>query len=312
MDAAKVAPGINPFALLREGLRLSIRTWQLWVLAMLLYLVMIPALALAGGLGILSFDWLMPSSSAGLSTLPSGIMDLPQWAGILMIAAGFILLVITSVLTWAVQAAMLRAAGAAADGRPAALSESLSLGKQRWISLLKLAFTFGLIIQALGILPAFLALLLRNNTDWAAVGLPLAQTFLSPFNALLGVLVFLMMMSIALEDKRPRPAIRRVAALFRSSWWGFLLAYVFQGVLALGVAFLFGSVLSVVVFVFFLGVASQSAVPMLIAGSICLIAGPVGLALLTFVLVFSTVYFTLTYRAAAARAAGEPPYNPGG
>lgn len=310
MGSASPSPAMNPLALLRESLRLSIGTWRLWVLVLLLYLVMIPALALAGGLGVLSFYWLMPDYG-GAASLPIPQISFSLGSGILLILIGFVLLVLTSVLSWAVQAAMIRAAGAAADGRRQPLRESLSLGRQRWISLLKLAFTFGLIIQALGVLPALLTFLLRDNSGWAAFGLPLVQTFLSPFNIVLGVLVFLLMMSIALEDMRPRPAFRRVAALFRSGWWGFLLAYVFQAVLALAVAFLFALVLVVVAFVFGLGILSQSTVSMLIGGAICLFSGPAGLALLTFVLVFSTVYFTLTYRAAAGQA-DAPPSNPGG
>jgi hypothetical protein len=307
MGAANTAPAMNPFALLRESLRLSIGTWRLWALALLLYLVMVPALALAGGLGILSFYWLMPSG--GIPSLPGVRLDLPGGAAILILVGGFLLLVLTSVLTWAVQAAMIRAAGAAADGRRESVVGSLSLGKRRWVSLLKLAFTFGLIIQGLGVLPALLAFLLRDNADWAAAGLPLVQTFLSPINIVLGVLVFLLMMSVALEDMQPRPAMRRVAALFRSGWWGFLLAYILQAALALAVAFLFALVLAVVAIVFGLGIVSQSTVSMLIGGAICLFSGPVGLALLTFILVFSTVYFTLTYRAAAGQADGS---NPGG
>jgi hypothetical protein len=305
------APLLNPFAILSRSLRLSIRTWQLWVLALLLYLVMIPALVLAGGLGVLSFYWLMPSAGDGLAGAPLAAVELPLWEGIAFIVVGFLLLVLASVLSWAVQAAMIRAAGFAADGRAASLRESLALGRQRWVSLVKLAFSFGLIIQALGVLPALLALLLRENTGWVSFGLPLVETFLSPFNIVLGVLVFLVMMSIALEDMRPRLAIRRVAALFRAGWWGFLLAYVIQAGLALAIAFVFAFILLIVVVIFGLGILGQSAVPTLIAGAICLLATPVGLALLTFVLVFSTVYFTLTYRAAAAQTAGTAP-NPGG
>ncbi len=296
---------MNPYAILRDSFRITYRTGALWALAFLLYLVMIPALVFAGGLGAVTSYLMLPAQENLLTDFKFPFQNLSTLEWVLFFAVSLCLLIVTSFLAWGVQAAMIRGADAAADGKPVSVMGSLRLGRQRWGSLLKLAFTFGLVIQALGILPALLALILRENTAWGSAVIPLLQTILSPFNTILGILVFLLMMSVALEDVRPKMAFRRIWTLIRSGWWGFLIAYMLQVFLALAIAFLFAFILAVVVFIVLLAWTSQSTVEAVIAGAICLLSTPVGLALLTFVLVFSTVYFTLTYRAAAFAAAGE-------
>jgi hypothetical protein len=297
---------MNPYVLLRESFRITVRTGTLWVLAFLLYLVMIPALILAGGMSALTSLLVFPAEEnlPVRFSLPIPQMSAAEW--VLFFAVSFILLIVTSFLSWVVQAAMIRGADAAADGRPVSAVDALRLGRGRWGSLLRLAFTFGLAIQALGILPALIALILRRDAAWESAVVPLVQTFLSPFNTVLGVLVFLLMMSIALEDVRPRAAFTRLWTLIRSGWWGFLLAYILQAILALAVAFVFAGILAVVVFILLMAYVSRSAVEAALAGAICLFSAPVGLAALTFILVFSTAYFTLTYRTAAGATDGTP------
>jgi hypothetical protein len=296
---------MNPYVLLRDSFRITYRTGALWALAFLLYLVMIPALVLAGGLGAVTSYLMLPGRENLLIGFQFPFQNLSMLEWVLFFAVSLFLLVVSSFLAWGVQAAMIRGADAAADGKPVSVKDSLRLGRQRWGSLLKLAFTFGLVIQALGILPALLALILRENTVWGTAVVPLLQTILSPFNTILGILVFLLMMSVALEDVRPKMAFRRIWGLVRSGWWGFLIAYILQVFLALAMAFVSAFILAVVVFLLLLAWSSQSAVEAVMAGAICVLSSPVGLALLTFVLVFSTVYFTLTYRAAADAAAGK-------
>jgi hypothetical protein len=295
---------MNPFILLRDSFRITVRTGALWVLVFLLYLVMIPALVLAGGMGALTSLLAFPARDGLPVRIPLPIQNLSAAGWVMFFAVSLFLLIVTSFLSWAVQAAMIRGADAAADGKPVSVAGALRLGKGRWGSLLKLAFTFGLAIQALGVLPALLALILRENTAWGSAVVPLMQTILSPFNTVLGIVVFLLMMSVALEDVRPKAAFRRIWALIRSGWRGFLLAYALQVILALAIAFIFAAVLAVVVFILLLAYTSQSTVEAVMAGAICLFSAPVGLAALTFILVFSTVYFTLTYRAAAGAAGG--------
>ena len=302
---------MNPFTILRDSFRITFRARAPWILALLLYLVMIPALVLAGGMGAAASYVMLPTRTNPFSAINLPLPDFSTLEWVLFLAASLILLTVSSLLSWAMQAAMIRAADAAADGKPVSVRESLRLGKGRWWSLLKLALTFGLVIQAMGILPALLAIILRENTAWGSTIMPLVQTFLSPVNLILGILVFLLMMSIALEDSRPRTAFRRVGELVRSGWWGFLLAYIVQAILALVVAFIFAFILAVVAILFTAAWLSNSSAGTGIAVAICVLASPIGLALLTFVMVFSTVYFTLTYRAAAAEASNRPPHLPG-
>ena len=300
---------MNPFKILRESIRITFRAWAPWILAFLLCLVMIPALILAGGIGAAASYGILPEQDNPLNALNPPWADFSglEWA--LFLFLSLILLTVFSLLSWAIQAAMIRAADAAAEGKTVSVRSALRLGRDRWMSLLKLAFTFGLVIQAMGILPALLAIILRENTAWGSAVMPLVQTFLSPINLVLGVLVFLLMMSVALEDSRPRTALRRVGELVRSGWWGFLLAYILQAILALTIALIFAFILAVALILFTASWLSNSAGGTVLAVAICILASPIGMALLTFVLVFSTAYFTLTYRAASAEAAGRIP-NP--
>jgi hypothetical protein len=293
---------MNPFTLLRDGFRITFRARPLWVLALLLCVALTPALLLAGGLGAVLSYGMMPARADMPVTFDLPFRNFSTLEWLLFLGVTLCLLTITSLLSWAVQAAMIRAADAAAEGKPISVLGALHLGRRRWGSLLKLALTFGLVIQALGILPALLSVFLRENTAWGSAVVPLVQTFLSPFNLILGILVFLLMMSIALEDVRPKAAFRRIGTLVRSGWWGFLIAYALQGALALAAAFIFAFLLTIVGFLILAAWWTGSPAGTVLAVAICILASPVGLALLTFILVFSTVFFTLTYRTAAAGA----------
>jgi hypothetical protein len=302
---------MNPFQILRDSIRITFRAWAPWILAFLLYLVMVPALILAGGMGAVASYGILPARENPLNALNLPLPDFSTLDWVLFLATSLMLLTISSLLSWAIQAAMIRAADSAADGKPISVVAALRLGKDRWMSLLKLAFTFGLVIQAMGILPALLSVVLRENTAWGSAVLPLVQTFLSPINLILGVLVFLLMMSVALEGSRPKTAFRRVGELVRSGWWGFLLAYILQAILALAIAFIFAFILTVALILFIAAGLSHSTTGTVLGVAICVLASPVGLALLTFIMVFSTVYFTLTYRSAAAEAARRNANPPG-
>jgi hypothetical protein len=249
---------------------------------------------------------LLPGKGTSPISVDFPILDFSggQWAVFLLVT--LLALTASSLLAWAVQSAMIRAADAAADGKPISSLDALRLGRRRWESLLKLAVTFGVVIQALGILPALIALFLQKNTAWGAAAAPLMQTFLAPLNLVLGILVFLLMMSIALEEARPRAALRRIADLVRSAWWGFLLAYIVQAILALAIALVFAFLLALTGFLFLTPLWIDSPVGAEIGAAICLLASPVGLILIAFTLVFSTVYFTLTYRAARGDEIGMP------
>ena len=302
---------LNPFAVIRESIRITLRSGTLWAVTFLLYPVMIPAFVLSAGIGavtsytifsgmgIPSLEFLRP-----LENLPAG-----AWAALLL--AALILLMLFSLMSWGIQVAMIRMADAAADGKRLSVVDSLRLGRQRWISLTKLALTLGLLLQAAGVVPPVLVLLAGKNSSLGITLVQASQTFLTPFSAILGILVFLLTMSVALEDTRPRMAIARVWTLVRTSWLGFFLAYLLQALLALAVAFIFAAVLAVVVLILMFGAMTDSGVETVLAAAICLIASPAGLGLLTFILVFSTVFFTLVYRAAARAVPAEPAHPAG-
>jgi hypothetical protein len=176
--------------------------------------------------------------------------------------------------------------------------ESLQLGNQRWQSLIKLALTFGLIMQALAVLPAGLTLILQKTGVLELGLLQLVLSVSSPLSFILGIMVFLFTISIALEDLRPRAAGRRIWELIRTGWRGFLLAYLVQFLMAMAVAFLFAAILIVALLLFLLSWFNQSSMEALLGGAICVLSSPVGMGMLTFIVVFSTVFFAQIYRAA--------------
>ena len=178
---------MNPLILLRDSFRITFRAGTMWFLACLLYLVMIPALLMAGGMGaVLSYGMMPAQESSPIAVdLPLRDFSIVEW--VLFLALTLCLLTVSSLLSWAVQAAMIRAADAAAEEKPVTVLSALQLGRQRWGSLLKLSLTFGLVIQALGILPSLVSLFLRESIAGGAALLPLIQTFFSPVNILLGI-----------------------------------------------------------------------------------------------------------------------------
>jgi hypothetical protein len=284
---------------LRSSLRITIRTRPLWVLTLILYCTMLPAFLLAAGFGAATAFLTTPAQFSRAAGVSAPIPHLPVAGWIAYILATLVVLTATTLLSWAIQAAMIRAADAAAGGAPMSILASLQLGKQRWQSLAKLALTFGLIIQALGILPLVLVLGLGGTAAGGAGAYSLVQTVLLPVNTVLGIFLFLLTMSIALEDVRPRMAVRRTWKVIRSGWWGFLLAYILQGILALAFVLSFGFLLAIAVILFLSGSLLHSNLEYVLGAAICVFFSPVGLALLTFIMVFSTVFYTQVYRAAA-------------
>ncbi len=292
------AETLNPIGIFRSSLRITLHTWQLWVLTLILYCTLLPAFLLAAGFGAATAYLTTPAqfSRIGVASPPP---NLPAAGWIVYILLTLLVLTATTLLSWAIQAAMIRASDAATDGAPVSIRASLQLGKQRWQSLAKLAFTFGLIIQALGILPLVLVLALAGTTAGGAGAYSLLQTVLLPISTILGIFLFLLTMSIALEDVRPRMAAQRIWKVIRSGWWGFLLAYVLQGMLALAFVLSFGFLLAIAAILFLSGSLLHSTLEYVLGAAICVFFSPVGLALLTFIMVFSTVFYTQIYRAAA-------------
>jgi len=296
---------MNVGKLLSESWRITWRNGPLWLLTLLMFVVFLPATVLSGAFGGVAAMVTLP-----LRSPPPGwtnqIRDIPAWVWLLIAAAALIVLVICTALSWLLQAAAMRGAAIAAERGTFALSEALRLGGRRVVNLLTLSFTFGLLIIAMGVLPPLVILLLAGRFAFGVQLVQLAQTGLAPLNVVLGVVLLLVMMSVALEDVGPGAAFGRAWRVFRSGWWGF--------VLALGIAIAAGlalALLSVPVAVLLIVVAVGLSLlnsPILLAVALllaCGVLGPMGLFLMLFTAVYTLVLYTLTYRGAAQLAGPE-------
>jgi hypothetical protein len=285
--------------LLRSAWRITFKNWPLWAITFVMVVALVPATALSGGFG----------AGAALVALPLPPGPQPEWliqirrwpTSVWLIVALVTLLVTvaTSALTWLLQAASMRGAAIAAERGVVTLGEALRLGRQRVTSLLTLSLTFGALIAALGLLPVVLHLLLANLfPDLGRLLLQSTQTLLSPLLGALGVALLVVMMAIALEDMRPRAAFRRAWVVFRSGWWGFVVVIGLTVIATFALALLLVPIimLPAVTLVF------SPAAALLVGLCACGLGGPLGLALMLLVAVYTQVLYTLIYRAAAQRA----------
>ncbi|HLF00954.1 MAG TPA: hypothetical protein VI547_03195, partial [Anaerolineales bacterium] len=225
--------GMNLGLILRDSWRITWRSWQLWLLTLLLFAVFIPA-------GVLSFSF---SAVATAITFPIADPQLlffirrlqsvpgPAWVGVAFVA--FMVLIATTAVALILQAATMRGAALAAEGGKASLGEMLRLGKSRVANIVKLSLTFGLIIVALGLLPSLALILLGDKSPLGARLINLAQTGLTPITTVLNFVLLLAIMSIALEDFTPRKAFGRAGSVFRVGWWAFIIVVGLSGVATL-------------------------------------------------------------------------------
>lgn len=284
---------MNIGEVVRTSWRITWRSWQLWLLGLLLFIVFLPAGTLASGFGVVSALLVLPWAGPQ----PGWLIQLrrvpgPAWLGIAAVA--LIVLVGTSAIAWLLQAASIRGAALAAEHGTFRLSDALRLGRQRVVSLLKLSLTFGALVALLGLLPPLAAVLLQDRPGAGTTLLQAMQTFLAPLNLVLGLALLLVMMSIAVEDLRPRAAFQRAWLVFRSSWWGFVLVLGLSAAPVVVVAILLiplGVVLALT-FVSDFGWA--------LAAMCALAISPLILGVILFTSVFTLVVYTLIYRAASA------------
>jgi hypothetical protein len=286
--------GLDPFAILRDSWRITFRTQTPWILSLLLCLTMIPVLVFSGGFSLAASSVMLQDSFP----LPTGSPLLPELAPAgWVVLAGLVLLITVAAgaASWILQAASIRAVLAAADGGRLSTTESLRLGPNRIRSILLLSLTFGAGLSLLSLAPALLALPFRRES---AI-LLMIQSGMAPLTSLASIALYLILMSIAVEDLRPAAAAENSWKIFRAGWWGFLLvlaACVLIGVFVTVVLAPFFAVLAVI---FSLGLAVNS-VPLLILGSLgFFVFSLILLVLLAFSMVFSTVLYSLTYRASA-------------
>jgi hypothetical protein len=299
---------MNPIEIIKDAWRITRHTGALWILTGLLYLVMIPEMVLSGGIGAASAAVIMPQASR--IELFQPLRNLPAWVWGILFLVTMAVLVATTTITWGLQAASMRATILAVEGERVTVGGALRLGGQRWNSILKLSLTFGVLIGLLALLPPIALILLARGTEW---GMPLMQGYqavLNPISSVLGIVLMLVMMAVAVEDLRPRMAFRRAWAVFRAGWWGFLLMVAANFGLGLVFAVVLVPMMVLVVFLAVGGAALGIPAAPVLAGLVCQCASPFALALLIFVMILSTVLYTLTYRAAAALAGPSPDATP--
>lgn len=286
---------MNLGLILRDSWRITWRSWQLWLLTLLLFAVFIPA-------GVLSFSF---SAVATAITFPIADPQLlffvrrlqsvpgPAWVGIAF--AAFMVLIATTAVALILQAATMRGAALAAEGGKASLGEMLRLGRSRIVNIVKLSLTFGLIIVALGLLPSLALILLGDKSPLGARLINLAQTGLTPLTTVLNFALLLAIMSIALEDFTPRKAFGRAGSVFRVGWWAFIIVVGLSGVAAL----ITGIILSIPVVIALPAAVfnPRTGMALFAIGYAC--AGPIALGFLLFTAVFTLVLYTLIYREAA-------------
>ena len=280
-------------ALLRGAWKITWQQWVLWLLSLLMFATMTPAMTLSGAFGAVAGLVSAPALNLPASTV------LPDWPAAYWVAAALGLwaaLVVTSSLTWILQAAAMRGAALAADQAALTLTTALAIGRQRLWSLVKVSLTFGMLMMALAVAPPLLAILTSRLSGppgqlWGL--LQLTQAGLAPLSAALGLALFLLMMAVAVEDLTPLKALRRAWGVLRFGWWGFLLVFGLSSLPSLAVVILL------------LPVALTLPLAVMIPNGwvIPLLCGGVTIPLLMFVLLFTAVFtttmYTLVYRVAA-------------
>lgn len=284
--------------LLKESWRITRTCWSLWVLSAALFLAFVPAGLLAGGLGAASAALTFPYAGPEPEWLGT-LRSWPAWMWATLGIIAIFALIVSTAVSYIAQAATIRGAALATERRqPVSLREALQLGRPRLMRLLGLAGTVGALISILTLAPVFLRVLAAQQVGLlGSLLLDAGQVALSPVLSALGLAVFLIVLAIAVEDVSARRAPRRAWAVFRKGWWAFLLVLFIAFLPSLAIV----ALILPVSFIFALMVLNPTVgvAVLLLYGAV---AGPLGVAILLFVAVFSTTLYTLVYRAAARLA----------
>lgn len=281
-------------SIVRDTWRITWKGWQLWVLSLLMFVTMVPAVTLAGLLG--GAAGFMSLSLPGYASPLDSLRELPAWAWVLVGGGLWAVLVLTTAASWILQVATVRGASLAAEPGALTLAQALRLGRQRLVSIIKLSLTFGVLMMAIAVLPPLAAIVLSvpSRSSAGSFGLlQLTQTGLAPINSALSLALFLVMMSIAVEDLTPLKAFRRTWSVLRYGWWGFLLVFALSLLPVFALLLLILPLAAAVPFAFF--VDNGWIIPALCG----LLLTPIGLFVLLFTAVFTTTMYTLIYRASA-------------
>ena len=296
---------MNITSILRAAWRITLRAWPLWVLTAGLGIVFTPAFTLGGAMGgFAAMLTLAPSLRGPEPEWIAQIRSLPTWTLVAGWIIAMVLLVLTSALTYLLQAAIVRGASLAAERGAVTLGEVLQLGWRRVINILALSLTLGGLILVISLLPWLVVILIGQRFQEAGAALlQVVQGLTAPVSSALGMAVFLMLMAIAIEDVRPRAAPGRAWAVFRKGWWAFLLVFAVSALISLPIVAL---ILPIFV-LFFVTFPFNQALSFVVLALCCSSAGVIGGAYLIFTFVFTTVLYTLVYREAARLAGPETP-----
>jgi hypothetical protein len=288
-------------SLLKDALRITCSNRALWALSGLMLVVVIPAALVTVGMSWVSGEF--SALTTGLE--PEWMTTLrawPAWQWVLVWLGALGVLVVTSTLTYLLQAGTIHGAALAADrAAPVTLREALQLGRPRLLRLIRLSLTLGAALTALNLLPFLLRALLGEANNPV---LSLGQSSWSVLLTGLSLIVFIMVLAIAVEDVRAGQAARRAWMIMRQGWWAFLLVF------ALNLAPTFMLAVLIMPFALVVPVAIINPDAGIVLGLVCCaIVTPVGLSVLLFFSVFTTTLYTLVYRA-AARLADAPAATP--
>src|SRR3989338_5979804 len=207
---------MNLASILRAAWRIAWRTWPLWVLNLLIFFGVVPAVGLAGVIGATGGLLAAPGALRRFPFL-APLERLPLWAWAAIGLAAVVSLIFASFWSWTLQAAAMRGTAIAAERGQVSLIEALHLGRRRFLNLLLLSLTFGAWSSVLGVRPPVVGLFLARRFEWLLGLMNTLQAGLAPVNAVLSVVIFLVMMSIALEDLNPVKAAGRAWQVDRKS-----------------------------------------------------------------------------------------------
>jgi hypothetical protein len=282
---------MNIGEIFRESWRITTRCWKLWLLMLVVFFAFVPTLVLTGG--ITGAATLLSQDLFGFQTefLPVfGSLSPMEW--ILILLAVLVLVMVSAAVSWIFQAAAMRASIMAAEGSPISMKNALGLGHGRFIHILKLSVMFGFVLAFLGLMPVVPDLLLEG-TSFEAIFKGAAQISMLPVNTILGLVVLLVLMSVALEEVTPRRSFGRAWQVFKKGWWGFL--FVMAATLALSIL----PVLLLVPLLFLAIIALVLETGWMLFLAATLVLAPLSLGVSLFSAVFTLVMYTLIYRSAA-------------
>jgi|GEM_PF-2048014 len=290
---------MNLQSLLQNAWYITRTNWALWLLSLLTFVALLPSALLAGGLGAVSALLSLPPTPGLPLEFLESLRAWPWWQWALVWLAAVAVLVLTTLVTYFLQAATMRGVALAAErGTPVSFRECLALGPARTRRLIALSFVAGTIISALSLLPTLARVFLGERFGAAMrVAVQAGELTFSTILSLVSLGVFLMVLALAVEDVQTRQAPRRAWAVFRKGWWAFLLIVACSALPAVALAALTLPIFFVLPIVV---INPDLGIPLTLA--CCCVLSPVGLGLLLLVAVFTNTLYTLVYRAAAQLA----------